>query len=290
MSFAILGPEFDIHGGGLDLMFPHHENEIAQSVCATGGGFARLWMHNEMLLVEGRKMSKSLGNFFTVRDLLDKFDAEFAIENIGPAIRLRLLEGHYRSPIDSDPTYIEAAAVRLDRWLFSLQGISAPQGIGDLIDQPWEIFGLPADSPVLAALCDDLNTPLAISQIDKLSAILRSNWQSGEIINELADDQLEVAEHMLAALHLLGFDRSGMEGVSHKNWSKRLLERAEKKSDIIAQWIEERNLARVKKDWSRSDQIRRALEEAGVRIKDSPQGTEWELTSEFDPTKLESLL
>jgi cysteinyl-tRNA synthetase len=146
MSLAILGPEFDIHGGGLDLMFPHHENEIAQSVCATGGGFARLWLHNEMLLVDGRKMSKSLGNFFTVRDLLDRGVP-------GEVIRYVMLMTHYRSPMDwTEAKRAEAEAV-LRRW----RALAAGAEPG------------PVAPAVLAALADDLNTPAALAVLHDLA-------------------------------------------------------------------------------------------------------------------------
>ncbi len=146
MSMALLGPEFDIHGGGVDLIFPHHENEIAQSVCATGARFARLWLHNEMLLVEGKKMSKSLGNFFTVRDLLDRGVP-------GEVIRYVFLMTHYRSPMDwTEAKRAEAEAV-LRRWYELVRG--AEPG--------------PVAPAVLAALADDLNTPGALAALHELA-------------------------------------------------------------------------------------------------------------------------
>ncbi|MFN3642412.1 MAG: cysteine--tRNA ligase [Gemmobacter sp.] len=149
MARELLGDSFDIHGGGLDLAFPHHENEIAQSRCAhPAGGFARYWLHNEMLLVEGRKMSKSLGNFFTVRDLLDRGVP-------GAVIRLVMLSTHYRSPMDWTEAKRAEAETVLRRWQGLVAGVEPAAG----------------PSPaVLAALADDLNTAGAIAALHALAA------------------------------------------------------------------------------------------------------------------------
>ncbi|MCF3974554.1 cysteine--tRNA ligase [Paracoccus salsus] len=148
MSAALLGPSFDIHGGGIDLQFPHHENEVAQSCCAhPGAGFAQVWLHNEMLQVEGRKMSKSLGNFFTVRDLLDKGVP-------GEVIRFVMLSTHYRKPMDWTETKAAEAEAVLRRW----RGLAA--GI--------EPAASPAPS-VVEALADDLNTAGAIAALHELA-------------------------------------------------------------------------------------------------------------------------
>jgi cysteinyl-tRNA synthetase len=149
MSWRYLGETFDIHGGGSDLIFPHHENELAQSLCAfPGSRFARYWMHNGMLQVNGEKMSKSLGNFFTVRDVLAKAPGE--------AIRLLLLRTHYRSELDFSDHGLAEAKRELDRFYRALERFP------DV-----EAGELPA--PVLDALCDDLNTPLVLSVMHGLS-------------------------------------------------------------------------------------------------------------------------
>ena len=145
MAHALLGSSFDIHGGGNDLQFPHHENEIAQSRCA-GHDFARIWLHNEMLQVEGRKMSKSLGNFFTVRDLLDQGVP-------GPVIRFVLLSTHYRKPMDWTDKKRNEAESTLRKWM----ELTADAEAGRV------------DAAVLAALADDLNTPRAISELHRLA-------------------------------------------------------------------------------------------------------------------------
>jgi len=147
MSLELLGASFDIHGGGNDLMFPHHENEIAQSCCAhPEGGFARVWLHNEMLQVEGRKMSKSLGNFFTVRDLLDRGVP-------GEVIRMVFMGTHYRKPMDWTEAKREEAEKTLRKWRTLTDGVA-----------PGEIA-----APVLAALADDLNTAGAIAELHRLA-------------------------------------------------------------------------------------------------------------------------
>ncbi|WP_370074020.1 cysteine--tRNA ligase, partial [Salipiger bermudensis] len=148
MSYELLGASFDIHGGGNDLMFPHHENEIAQSCCAhPEGDFAKVWMHNEMLQVEGKKMSKSLGNFFTVRDLLDQGVP-------GEVIRFVMLSSHYRKPMDWTAEKAREAEAHLRRWRAQVDGVA-----------PGEV-----PSGVLTALADDLNTAGAIADLHRLSA------------------------------------------------------------------------------------------------------------------------
>ncbi|MCV6584299.1 MAG: class I tRNA ligase family protein, partial [Marinibacterium sp.] len=148
MSYELLGESFDIHGGGNDLTFPHHENEIAQSCCAhPQGEFARVWMHNEMLQVEGKKMSKSLGNFFTVRDLLDQ-------GHPGEVIRFVMLSTHYRKPMDWTAAKAEEARRVLARWRAQIAGVTPGAATPEL----------------LAALADDLNTPRAIAELHRLSS------------------------------------------------------------------------------------------------------------------------
>ncbi|WP_136637479.1 cysteine--tRNA ligase [Pseudooceanicola onchidii] len=176
MADDLLGAEFDIHGGGIDLQFPHHENEIAQSCCAhDGGGFARVWLHNEMLQVEGKKMSKSLGNFFTVRDLLDQGVP-------GEVIRFVFLGTHYRKPMDWTEKKRAEAEATLRKWRKMLKGVESSK--------------LPSVAPnsVLEALADDMNTPLAISRLHQLAA-------NGE------------KEELLASLLVLGFGSEWEDGV-----------------------------------------------------------------------------
>ena len=169
MSYELLGDSFDIHGGGNDLMFPHHENEIAQSCCAhPEGGFAQVWMHNEMLQVEGKKMSKSLGNFFTVHDLL-----ELGVP--GEVIRFVFLSTHYRKPMDWTAEKAENAAKKLRKWREMAKGIAPTRATQLVID----------------ALADDLNTAEALTRLDFLA-------------NGLRDGKLDDPGEFVASAHLLG--------------------------------------------------------------------------------------
>jgi cysteinyl-tRNA synthetase len=174
MAYELLGDRFDIHGGGNDLTFPHHENEIAQSKCA-GHGFANIWMHNEMLQVEGKKMSKSLGNFFTVRDLLDQGVP-------GPVIRFVMLSTHYRKPMDWTEKKAAEARAHFNRWQATLAGRLTPSNANQLN----------ADDEVFAALSSDLNTPLALARLHAL-------WKEGTP---------EALDRMAASLNLIGIDPS----------------------------------------------------------------------------------
>jgi cysteinyl-tRNA synthetase len=233
MSWKYLGETFDIHGGGSDLIFPHHENELAQSLCAfPGSRFARYWMHNGMLQVNGEKMSKSLGNFFTVRDILAKAPGE--------AIRLLLLRTHYRSVLDFTDQGLAEAKRDLDRFYRALDafpGVAA----GDV----------PAS--VLEALCDDLNTPLAISAMHGLAGAA------------LAGDA-EAAAGLLAAGSVLGLLQQTPD-----EWFRGGAEEAAEIEVAIA----ERYAARKAKDFARADSIRAELADRGILLEDGPKGTTW---------------
>jgi cysteinyl-tRNA synthetase len=234
MSWRYLGADFDIHGGGSDLLFPHHENELAQSVCAfPGSRFARMWVHNGMLTVNGEKMSKSLGNFFTVRDVLAKAPAE--------AIRLLLLRTHYRGELDfSDDALVEARK-ELDRFYRALDRFAPP---GDAR----------ADVPaaVMEALCDDLNTPLALSAMHALADAA------------MAGDA-GAAAGLRAAGTLLGL-------LADPHWFHG---KGEDEAAIQAM-VDARIAARQARDWAEADRLRAALDAMGVALEDRPDGrTDW---------------
>ncbi|MCO8144272.1 cysteine--tRNA ligase [Rhodovulum tesquicola] len=231
MAHELLGASFDIHGGGIDLQFPHHENEIAQSCCAhPEGGFARVWMHNEMLQVEGRKMSKSLGNFFTVRDLLDQGVP-------GEVIRFVFLSTHYRKPMDWTAEKAREAEAVLLKWRRQLDGV--------------ESTSRPSALPngVMAALADDLNTPLAISRLHDLS-------KQGDL------------EQLSAGLGLLGFG---------DQWEDRLYRDVEAVVTLhpFKERLEaERARALESKDFKEVDRLKAALLAAGVEVRMSKSGVE----------------
>jgi cysteinyl-tRNA synthetase len=222
-------------------MFPHHENEIAQSCCAhQGAGFANIWMHNEMLQVEGKKMSKSLGNFFTVRDLLDQGVP-------GEVIRFVMLSTHYSKPMDWTAKKAAEAEKTLRKWY--AQAANAPQA--------------PVPDAMLAALSDDLNTPLGITALHQIS-------QSGD------------AASLHAGLAILGLASVGVpDWVASPDVDLSALE---------AQLFAVRQTAMETKDFAPVDALKSALTDAGVEVRMSKEGVELIPTANFDPLKLEGLL
>jgi len=236
MSAAYLGDVFDIHGGGLDLIFPHHENEIAQSRCAHGTSvMANYWMHNGFLEVEGKKMSKSDGNFLTIHEALRDWPGE--------VLRLNMLKTHYRSPIDWTLRGLEESAKTLDDWYWIAANVKGERPSGAVIE----------------ALSDDLNTPQMITSLHGL----RNNAASG---NER--DRNEFA----ASLRLLGFLSE-----SAADWKGRRQHASGLDARQIDGLISERTAARARKDFKESDRIRDELAAMGVVIKDSKEGTTWEI-------------
>ena len=244
MSRALFGDKFDIHGGGLDLAFPHHENEKAQSCSICGEDcFAQVWMHNEMLQVEGKKMSKSLGNFFSVRDLLDQGYP-------GEVIRFVYLSTHYRKPMDWTEKKAKEAEATLRKWYQQ-----AAQALDN--SEPY--------TAVVSALADDLNTHGAIAECHQLS---------------LADD----VPSLRASMRLLGLMENDIP-----DWAIEPAVSADVE-ELIDRLLQARKDARAAKDFARSDAIRDAFAAAGVTVKDTPQGAAWELSPNFDASKLEEIL
>jgi cysteinyl-tRNA synthetase len=264
MAHDLLGAHFDIHGGGNDLLFPHHENEIAQSKCA-GHEFANVWMHNEMLQVEGKKMSKSLGNFFTVRDLLDQGVP-------GEVIRFVMLSTHYRKPMDWTEKKREEAESELDIWantLLSRHDVMSSDATPDLVDDE-----------IVLALSDDLNTSLALTLLKRQAKFI----DNSEAYRNLSDSEklLEENKFVSRAL-LLGFDVIAMAKERRDRPVVYDLEHFELSLSY------ERAQARDSKDFSRVDALKAALLQAGVEVRMSKDSVELSPTSKFDPEKLEAL-
>jgi cysteinyl-tRNA synthetase len=242
MSAAHLGETIDIHAGGVDLQFPHHENEIAQSTCAHGGKvFARWWLHNGMLTFEGRKMSKSLGNVLHVHELLKVHPHE--------ALRLLLLRGHYRQPLDWSDAAITQAISTLDGWYRVLRELD---DIAVDAAQP-----LPVPERLEAALCDDLNTPQALAELSLLADAAR---QSPSIATKAA---------LLGGGATLGLLQQDPEA-----WFKQA-GGSSVDAEHVEALLEERRAARAARDFARADAIRNELTTMGVVIEDSAQGTRW---------------
>ena len=249
MSESHLGETIDIHGGGRDLIFPHHENEIAQSTCAHGGApYCRMWVHNEFVTVEGQKMSKSLGNVLLVRDLLDQAPAE--------AIRFALLSTHYRAALDWTTVRLDEAKRTLVKWYRALEVCTT----GSSSEEP-----VP-DSEVISALCDDLNTSVAFARIHEL---VRELGQSSD-----PAEQAKLKHTIVASADVLGLLQQDPTTALAALTASSL-----KRGDIDAAWIEQRiedrRLARINKDFEQADHIRDELSAAGIRIEDSADGTTW---------------
>ncbi len=229
MSWKHLGETFDIHGGGIDLVFPHHENEIAQSRCAHGTEvMARYWMHNGFLQVEGEKMSKSLGNFFTIRELLNDWPGE--------VLRLAMLRTHYRQPIDFTMKALEEARRTLDDWYWFAADVRATE---------------PSDA-VIEALSDDLNTPKAIAELHGL----RNAAQKA--------DGFDAHGEFVATLKFLGF-----LGESAESWAEKRRAAAGIDTAKIEALVAARLTARNAKNFAESDRLRDELVALGVTIKDA---------------------
>ncbi|MCH6565774.1 MAG: class I tRNA ligase family protein, partial [Proteobacteria bacterium] len=253
MSMAHLGETFDIHGGGLDLIFPHHENEIAQSEGATGKTFVNLWMHNGFVRVDEEKMSKSLNNFFTVREVLKKYKAE--------EIRFFILASHYRSPLNYALANLDEARSALKGLYTSLRGIST----NDDVDEDY----LTRFNEVMD---DDFNTPKAVALLHELAHEINRIKD-----NEPAGVQEEKARKLASTLKML----AGILGFlqdSPEEFLKRGVGTDESglSDDEIQSLVEQREQARKDKDFAEADRIRDLLTSQGITLEDAAEGTIWQ--------------
>ncbi|MGA2192620.1 MAG: cysteine--tRNA ligase [Nitrospirota bacterium] len=291
MSTKLLGDTFDIHGGGMDLTFPHHENEIAQAEAATGKPFVKYWMHNGFVNINREKMSKSLGNFFTIKEILDKYEPE--------AVRLFLLSTHYRNPIDFSDQSLKDSKAAIDRYYTMMEGLEEaigkdypprPVKSDELSPAVREFYGKIATfkERFEEAMDDDFNTASAIGAVFELvreinrittdKALLNRGAYIRDVLAE-ARDALKEASKILnlfmvepgewfrgerLSITLPSFEIS-ITGGPNEALS----------SEQIQSLIDGRNAARASKDWKKADEIRDKLAQAGVELLDGPEGTKW---------------
>ena len=244
MSTHCLGNHFDIHGGGMDLQFPHHENEIAQSEAATGERFVNVWMHNGFVRVDNEKMSKSLGNFFTIRDVLKSYDAE--------VVRYFILSSHYRSPLNYSNVQLDNAKASLRTLYTALRGLELTEYNEE--DDYAKRFH--------AAMDDDFNTPEAIAVLFDLA----------KEINKTRGMDEQKSQYLGSLLNGLG----NILGLLEQN-AEEFLRGDETDLDVarVEELIKQRNEARMKKDWAASDRIRDELKDMRIILEDGPDGTTW---------------
>ncbi|WP_321323800.1 cysteine--tRNA ligase [Thiomicrorhabdus sp.] len=243
MSTKCLGNHFDIHGGGMDLSFPHHENEIAQSECATGEHYVNTWMHCGFVRIDDEKMSKSLNNFFTIREVLKMYHPE--------VIRYFLLSSHYRSPVNYSEENLNSAKASVGRLYTAIENVDLASAT-----QPTE--GTEYEAEFMAVMNDDFNTPKAIA-----------------VLFELAKEVNKTKLPGLVALLVKLANQIGLLEHSAESFFKSQPNDSDLTDEMIAQLIEERKNARAEKNFARSDEIRDLLAEQKIELLDSAEGTTW---------------
>jgi cysteinyl-tRNA synthetase len=270
MSTQCLGDHFDIHGGGMDLMFPHHENEIAQSEAATGHHFVNYWMHNGFVQIDEQKMSKSLGNFFTVREVLKQYRPE--------VVRFFILSSYYRSPLNYSDENLNTAKAALDRFYTALRDVQVSSvnlvKYSDEYVQRFHAamdddFNTPEAIAVLFDIARDLNRAKAEGKNDDVSRIAGALIHLGKVLGLLQDDPDSYLKgkgrNVTIALTGISMTISqGMVGVH--------IVMSDEKIDAL---IVQRLAARKAKNWAESDRIRDELDQQGIILEDGPQGTTW---------------
>jgi len=263
MSTHFLGPTLDIHGGGRDLIFPHHENETAQSEASTGLPFVRYWVHNGFVTINGEKMSKSLGNFMTIRGINKEVHSDI--------LRLLLLSSHYRSPIDFSPEAVNTARQAIVRFYEMLDRVN--HTTTDAPESRLETMVQNFNQEFDEAMFDDFNTAKAIAELHNLTTEINKTLDQEARISE--KDRISIkgaVDEVQEVLGILGEEPSAfLEGI--KRAGIQLTGLSEKE---IHELIEERNAARKSKDFKRADEIRDMLKGKGIILKDSPAGTVWE--------------
>lgn len=255
MANKYLGETIDLHSGGQDLIFPHHENEIAQSECANCKPFARYWMHNGYININNQKMSKSLGNFFTVRDIAKKYDYEI--------IRFFMLSAHYRNPVNFSDELMEQAKSAVERvytCIENLEFLKKTAKSRPLTDDELKYLGRLDEIRLkfIEAMDDDLNTA------DAQAAVFDIVYQANTFISKDGNNAAEIIEKTLSLIDELG----GVLGLFTKKADNSI-------SEDIEKLIETRQAARAAKNWGEADAIRDKLKEMNIELKDTPAGVKW---------------
>lgn len=245
MSAKHLGETFDIHGGGIDLVFPHHENEIAQSTACHDAPMANVWMHNGHLSVNGQKMSKSLGNVIIIQDLMHTLN--------GQVVRWGLLSSHYRQPLDWTPELVQTCYAALNRLYTALESLPS---------EMWTV-SKHIDAEVLTVLQDDLNTPAAFARLHELVHAINTAPN--------AQDKLQLQTTLLNTARFMGFLT-----ISANEWFRGALSSDAISESEIQGYLDQRQAAKLAKDFKTADEIRDTLKSKGVIIKDTPTGQEWQ--------------
>lgn len=245
MSMKYLGPHFDIHTGGIDLVFPHHQNEIAQSEAYSGRKFVNMWLHNDYILVEGKKMSKSLGNFFTLRDILEK-------GHKAKAIRYLLLSAHYRQQLNFTFEALHASQKAVDR-LQELADKLKEISRGD-DNERVEVLVVDCKESFDKAMDDDMNISQALAELFEFVREMNSIVAEGRLSKDDANKSIAFLRQIDSVLGLISWESAEV-------------------SDDVQKLVKERELAREQKDWKRSDDLRKKIAEKGYAVDDTPTGT-----------------
>jgi cysteinyl-tRNA synthetase len=267
MSRRFLGTSFDIHGGGKDLIFPHHENEIAQSEAAHGAPFSRYWMHNGFVNVDNQKMSKSLNNFLMIKDILKSYQPE--------TVRLFLLSSHYRSPIDFSDQNLRESDKALDKIYALLRRLDQELGLSEVDDSTpagdyWHAF--------CEAMNDDFNTAKGIGLLFGLVKEANRMVDKGTPSSDPNAALTTLTADLLRVGRILGIGQLPWQ-VFYENREAGRLEDAAITPEAIDRLVAERSAARKDKDWKRADEIRNQLEQKGIVLEDKADGTHWKVAT-----------